>query len=183
MKKRPKLPENSKDYQLLQKLLPLFSQHLTIINNSIGFINYENTVYYFNGQMPIFFHFAEDLDSFKMFMAQLYILGTASQSEINQTFGLSPINMKRWVKKYKEEGGKAFFRHNVKKKVVPRVLTPEVLKKVQTILNAGNNPSEAANELGLKADTLRKAIKSGKLHVVNELKKKTRLKAAPKAVE
>jgi len=52
------------------------------------------------------------------------------------------------------------------------VLTPEVLKKVQTILNAGNNPSEAANELGLKADTLRKAIKSGKLHVVNELKKK-----------
>ena len=60
--------------------------------------------------MPIFVHDESDLDSFKMFMAQLYVTGSAAQSEINKAFGLNAINMKRWAKKNREEGPRAFYK-------------------------------------------------------------------------
>jgi transposase-like protein len=44
------------------------------------------------------------------------------------------------------------------------VLTPPILKKVQDLLDLGQTIPEIARELDLKADTLRKAVKAGKLH-------------------
>ncbi len=79
-----------------QMLLPIFPCEVTLINPLIGFAKRDGRVYYFNGQMPIFLHDENDLDSFRMFMAQLFVTGNATQSEINKTFGLNTINMKRW---------------------------------------------------------------------------------------
>ena len=170
MKMRPYLDLKGKvrDYELLQKLLPLFSSDVTLINSYIGFAKLDGSVYYFNGQMPLFHHAEDDLESFKMFMAQLYIHKNATQSEINRTFNLNPINMKRWSKKYIEGGGpRAFYsneRHPTRK---PRVLTESVIKKAQSLLDEGDSPSQVGAKLDLKADTLRKAIKSGKLYRID----------------
>jgi len=117
--------------------------------------------------MPIFRHEPTDLNSFKMFMAQLYVNGNVKQAEINHTFHLNPINMKRWTQKYIEGGVESFYRNGKGgrgKSGTPRVLTESVIEKVQSLFDQGYSPSEAGAQLGLKADTLRKAVKSGKLH-------------------
>lgn len=182
MKMRPNLDLKGKgkvkEYELLQKLLPLFSEDITLINNIVGFAEREGMVYYFNGQMPLFRHKATDLDSFKMFMSQLYVNGSAKQSEINRTFDLNPINMKRWTKKYLEGDVRTFYTNENELGVSvnrnPRVLSDAVIEDVQSLFNKGYSPSKAGAQLGLKADTLRKAIKSGKLYCRN--KDKTELK-------
>ena len=45
----------------------------------------------------------------------------------------------------------------------PAVLTPPVLEQVQERLDADRPIAEIAGELGLKVDTLNKALRSGKL--------------------
>ncbi|MCP5002595.1 MAG: hypothetical protein GY941_01395 [Planctomycetes bacterium] len=76
-----------------QMLLPIFPRELMLINQLIGFAKRDGRVHYFNGQMPFFVHDEGDLESFKMFMAQLHVTDNATQSEINKVFGLNPINM------------------------------------------------------------------------------------------
>lgn len=153
-----------------QMLLPIFSKDVTLINQLIGYAKRDGRVYYFNGQMPIFVHDGGDIDSFKMFMAQLYVTGNATQSEINKTFGLNAINMKRWVKRYREGGPGAFYKKERKRK--SHVMTPEIIDTAQTLLYEAHTKKEVAEELGLKIDTLSKAIREGKLHQKKDLKKK-----------
>ncbi len=153
-----------------QMLLPIFSRDVTLINQLIGFAKREGRVYYFNGQMPIFVHDEGDLNSFKMFMAQLFVTGNATQSEINKVFGLNPINMKRWTKRYREGGPSAFYQREPKR--TPRVMTPEIIETAQALLDEARTSKEVAEELGLKANTLRKAIQAGKLHKNKDLKKR-----------
>ena len=182
MQKRPKfaLKGNTTEDKLLQKLLPLFSADVTLINSLIGFSKRDGQVYYFNGQMPLFFHAEDDMESFKMFMAQLYVQGNAKQSEINRVFNLNPINMKRWVQKFKEGGPGTFYKKESSYRAPNSVLTPEVTKKVQSLLDEGYGVTKIGKELSLKADTLRKAIRSGKFHRSTsrnkkELKKKQKI--------
>jgi len=155
---------------MLQMLLPIFPREVTLINQLIGFAKRDGRVYYFNGQMPIFVHDESDLDSFKMFMAQLYVTGSATQSEINKVFVLNPINMKRWAKRYREGGPGAFYKRERKRK--PQVMTPEIIETAQALLDEAHTKKEVAEELGLKVDTLGKAIREGKLRQHKGLKKK-----------
>ncbi len=157
-----------------QMLLPIFTSDVTLINQLIGFAKRDGRVYYFNGQMPIFVHDEGDLDSFKMFMAQLFVTGCATQSEINKVFGLNQINMKRWVKRYREGGPGAFYQREIKR--TPRVMTPEIIDTAQALLDEARTGKEVAEELGLKANTLRKAIRDGKLHENKDLKKSRKLR-------
>lgn len=145
-----------------QMSLPIFPPEITLINPNVGYIKKDGQVWYFNGQMPLFFHQENDEDSFRMFMAQLHVMGVATQAEINKTFGFNPINMKRWVKKYRKHGPGAFFTKTRKRN--PRVLVPKILGKAQDLLSDGKTPGEIEKEIGVKADTIRKAISSGKLH-------------------
>lgn len=143
-----------------QMEMPLFSEDVTVINGVIGYAKREGQVYYFAGQLPLFFHDERDIESFKMILAQLYVTGNATQAEINRTFGLNPINMKRWVKKYKEGGPGAFFKKETNRK--PRVLIPEVVEKIQSLLDEGETPSEISKKTGIKENTISKAIRAGK---------------------
>lgn len=119
--------------------------------------------------MPIFSHAEDDFASFRMVTSQLYINGNCKQSEIVKAFGVSPISVKRYVKKYREEGPKSFF-VKLQPKRKPRVLTDDVKSKAQKLLDAGNSRKEVAEKLHLKINTLAKAIKAGKL-----IEKKTKV--------
>jgi transposase-like protein len=166
LKKRPNLVLKDKISadKLLQKLLPLFSEDVTLINSLIGFSKRNGVVYYFNGQMPLFSHDEDDIDSFKMYMAQLYVQGNVSQSEINRVFKLNPINMKRWTQKFITGGPGSFYRKERAYTPKNSVLTEPVIQKVQSLLDEGYGLSKIGKELNLKADTLRKAIGAGKLY-------------------
>jgi len=153
----------------LQILLPIFPADLTLINNLIGFQNKDGIVYYFNAMMPIFSHAEDDIASFRLITSQLYINGNCKQSEIIKAFGVSPISVKRYVKKYREEGPESFYVRPIQKRK-PRVLIIDVINKAQELLDEGNSRKEVAEKLHLKVNTLAKAIKAGRL-----IQKKTKV--------
>jgi len=145
-----------------QLQLPIFPEGTTLINQNIGFVRKDNSITYVYGNMPIFTHDVDDMQAFRMITSQLYVNGSASQAEICRAFGVSKISVKRSVKSYREKGMAGFFAEPNRRGAA--VLTPPVLAKVQELLDDGRSIPEIARELSLKADTLRKAVQSGKLH-------------------
>jgi len=145
-----------------QLQLPIFPEGMTLINANLGVMTRDGTVTYIYGSLPIFSHAVDDLKTFRMITSQLYVNGSVKQADICRAFGVSRISVKRSVKLYREKGAAGFFEPPQRRG--PAVLTPDVLQKVQAMLDHEYTVSEIANELSLKADTLRKAISSGKLH-------------------
>lgn len=145
-----------------QLLLPIFPDEIKLINSLIGFIKKDGYVYYFNGQMPIFHHSVDDINSFKMFVSQLYICGNASQADIVRAFGITNISIKRWVKKYREGGAASFYNKTVHR--TPRVLTPQKIAEIQSLLDSKEELKHISKLTGVKIDTIRKAIYHKKLH-------------------
>lgn len=145
-----------------QMLFPVFPDEIKLINSLIGFVKKDGYVYYFNGQMPIFHHPIDDINSFKMFLSQLYLCGNASQADIVRAFGISKSSIKRWVKKYNEKGASAFFNKNVQR--TPTVLTPEKIAEIQSLLDSEEEVAYISKLTGVKKDTILKAIKKNKLH-------------------
>lgn len=92
-----------------QTSLPFFPDDITLINSQVGFQRHNGIVYYFNGSMPIYQHPEQDIRSFRLFTSQLVVNGNAKQVEIVKAFGVSEISVKRWVKRYREEGAQGFF--------------------------------------------------------------------------
>lgn len=146
-----------------QILLPFFPKEVTYINSLLAFERVGEDVHYFNGMMPIFHHRVDDIRSFHMIVSQFYVNGVAKQSDIVRAFGVSPVSLKRAAKIYREEGIAGFFA-NKKTGGGARVLTPEMIEKIQPLLFEGMSPSQIAKKLNLKCgDTIQKAITDGRL--------------------
>jgi len=149
-----------------QLLLPLFTEEFTLINNLVGYEKRDKKVYYFNGQMPLFEHREDDRNSFRLACGMLCHNNWTRQHEIVSTFGISKASIRRWEKQYREQGAGGFFNGQPRRK--PRVLTKEVVSKIENSLGRGEDLNEICKELGIKKNTVAKAIKSGRI----ELKKK-----------
>ena len=87
---------------MVQILLPLFPVDATLINRYLAVQRKEDTVFYFNGAMPIFQHSKDDYNSFRLITSQFVVNGNCKQMDIVRCFGVSVISVKRWVKKYQE---------------------------------------------------------------------------------
>jgi Transposase protein len=144
-----------------QALLPLIPDGATRINDLISVVRENGRWIYFCGAQPLFQHPENDRRSFRMFTAQLICLGACRQVDIVRAFGVAKNSVIRSVNKYRAGDVNAFF--------TPRetrgasVLTPEVTAQAQQLLGAGSSRKEVAAQLGLKLDTLRKAIQHGRL--------------------
>jgi len=92
-----------------QLQLPIFQEGTHLITENLGYQREEQQVVYLNGMMPVFMHDIEDTASFQMIVSQFYINGAAKQVDLANAFGIKPLALKRWVKKYREGGPKAFF--------------------------------------------------------------------------
>ena len=75
------------------------------------------------------------------------------------------------MKLYREKGVSGFYRAPNRRG--PAVLTEEVLKEAQERLNEGLEISEIAEQLGVKRNTLAKAIGAGRLHKPTKKKSAT----------
>ena len=104
-----------------QMQLPLFHEGTQLITPDLGYRREGKEVVYLHGMMPVFLHQTDDIASFRMIISQFYINGIAKQSELVRTFAINALALKRWVKKYREEGPKAFYE--------TRRRRPGVLKK------------------------------------------------------
>lgn len=151
-----------------QLQLPIFPHGTTEINLHLAFMREGETVTYFYGHLPIFSHAVDDIRTFRMIISQIYVSGTATQSELSRVFGVTGISIKRGVKTYREKGVAGFY--GDRKRRGSAVLTASVLEKAQSLLDEGVEMSEVAEELDIKKDTLRKAVAAGRLH--KALKKK-----------
>jgi hypothetical protein len=116
---------------------------------------------YFCGAQPLFQHPENDRRSFRMFTAQLICQGACRQTDIVRAFGVSKNSVIRGVHTYRAGGVSAFFSPPATRGAT--VMTPEVTAQAQQLLGAGGSPREVAEQLGLKLDTLRKAIQQGRL--------------------
>ena len=158
-----------------QAWLPLIPSGSTPINDVMSVVKKSDLWFYFCGVNPVFYHQEGDRSSFRMFTAQLVCQGICKQVDIVRTFGVSKNNVARNVKKYRQEGPKAFFMS--RKGHRGWVLTPKVKAHAQELLNLGKAKKEVANELGIKYDTLRKAVNQGRLSMPG----KTELLASDKS--
>lgn len=146
-----------------QPILPLFIEGETSINRKIHYEydKSDNTIYYYLFCHPLFSHSRSDDVSFFLMIAQLIIHGHCKNVEIVKAFGVTPISVKRAVKKFRNGGPPSFFKNRATRG--PNVMTPEVITEAQKLLDDGENRSQVAEELGLRVNTLSKAIQAGKL--------------------
>ena len=99
--------------------------------------------------------------SFRMFTALLFCQGACTQAQIIRTFGVSKNSVLRSVAKYREEGISGFY--GPRRGRGPSVMTAEVIVQAEKLLAAGHSRKEVAKELDVQCDTLRKAIKQGRV--------------------
>lgn len=151
-----------------QLQLPFFPAGVTPITNELGFCRDGDKVYYFYGTLPVAHHAVKDLRSFKMFVAQFCDHGQAQQMDIVRAFGVTKVSIRRWVKAYRERGPAAFF--EPRRRRGPAVMTATVLETAQDLLDEGLSRREAAERLGLKKDTLAKAVQAGHLREMSKKK-------------
>lgn len=145
-----------------QMELPIFPAGTTIINGSLAFNrDLQGNVVYFYGHLPIFQHVKDDIRTHRLIMAQLYINGTAKQTELAKAFGINVIVIKRAVALYRDKGVSGFFEK--KRRGGPRIFTPGVLEIIQAKLDEGIQVSDIAEEIKIKLDTIKKAIQDGRL--------------------
>jgi hypothetical protein len=88
--------------------------------------------------------------------------GKVKQADLVRVFGVSAISLKRAVKLYQKAGPGGFWRPRPVRGA--SVLTKSALEKAQALLDQGRTLQEVAQELGIKYDTLRKAVRAGRLH-------------------
>jgi len=144
-----------------QALLPVIPDGATSINNCVSILRENGQWTYYYGLHPVFAHPERDRRSFRMFTAQLVDQGMCHQVDIVRTFGVSKNSVKRGVKKFREEGIDAFYRPRQRRGAT--VMKEEVIRRVQESLNRGCSLKKVAAELGIKYDTLRKAVDQGRV--------------------
>ena len=147
---------------MVQRQLPMFPDGSIEITRDLAVEKREGHVTYFYGTLPVFTHDENDDASFQMITAQFYTNGYVKQMDIVRAFGVTPISVKRAVKRYKEEGVRGFYAEKKTRGAV--VLTDEVLQQAQRLLSEGQESYDVADQLGIKRDTLSKAIRAGRLH-------------------
>lgn len=118
---------------------------------------------YFHWTDPIGRHRADDRRAFQLLTSQLIDAGACRQVDVIRAFGVSKSSVARAIRQYRAKGADAFLpqRRGRRKGTV---LTAEKLAAAQRLLDDGLQYRDAAEEIGVKPDTLRKAIAAGRLH-------------------
>ena len=145
-----------------QALLPLIPDGATRISDRISVAQENQQWTYFCGVAPVFRHAQDDRRSFRMFTAQLVCQGACRQIDVIGAFGVSANSVRRSVEKYRQQGAPGFY--GTRKARGPTVMTDDVITQAQQLLSRGCARREVATQLGVRYDTLRKAINQGRLH-------------------
>jgi len=136
------------------------------ISRSISIEVRDKKVVYFNGLLPVFQHAENDLRTFRMYTSSLIDLGEVRQVEIAEGFGVPLPTVKRYLKLLREHDQEAFYSNQKRRSAA--VLKGEVRQSVERLLAEGNTVPEIAQATGVKANTLHKAIRAGRLQPVKK---------------
>jgi len=146
--------------------LPLFPEGVTAITGQLSFIKEDGQITYFNGALPVFTHAETDIATFRMITSQLCVCGYVRQRDIIGAFGVTPISVKRSVKLFREKGAKGFYAPRVTRGAA--VLVADVVNEIEALLASGLSPADVAKRLGVKLNTIQKAIHSGRIRTLKK---------------
>lgn len=145
-----------------QLQLPLFGSGMTRITCDLAFEKRGGDVTYFYGTLPVFTHAESDIQSFRMITSQFCTRGSVKQSEIVEAFGVPLSTVKRYCALYREKGPAGFYAPRARRGAA--VLTEAVLRKAQELLDEELEVGDVAQRLGVKSNTLQKAVRAGRVH-------------------
>lgn len=146
----------------MQTILPLIPAGATSVNKLISVHNENSLWTYYLGINPIYRHSSDDRRAFRLTAAQLIDTGNCRPCEIIKTFGVSKSCVDRAIRLYRAKGIEGFFKTREGGRS-GTVLSHEILEQAQASLDQGESRSRVASELGVKYDTLAKAIQDGRL--------------------
>jgi transposase len=141
--------------------LPIFPEGCIELTSHLAVQVRDGRVTYFYGHMPVFVHEQSDLRTFRMVTSQFIVNGVVKESQVIKAFGLPPITVKRYVKLYRTKGTAGFFEE--RRHRGPAVLTDDVIERAQGFFDMGMSRSELSVQIGVKANTIAKAIRAGRL--------------------
>lgn len=149
----------------MDEILPLIPYAATKIANNLSVV-YENDEWtYYHGSFPVATHAAEDKRFFRMITSSFILNGVCRNTDIIRVFNVSKSSVIRNCKKYATHGSNAFFRTSGKGERKSKVLTDDKLTKAEELLAASFSRSEVASKIGVKYDTLSKAIQDGRIKI------------------
>ena len=148
---------------LQQLILPTIPIGATEINHFVSVWRDETRWTYYHGCHPIFTHPPKNLKLFRLITSQLIEAGSCRPVDIISTFGVSKSSVDRSLRIIREEGAEGFFKQRPVR-LGGTIFTIEVLQQAQQLLDQNYSKVEAAEELGIKPNTFRKAIYDGRLH-------------------
>jgi hypothetical protein len=141
--------------------LPVFPDVVTHIANQLAVRRQDGQVTYFNGHVPVFSHAETDIATFRMITSQFCVTGQVKRRDIIRALGVTSISVKRSVKTYREKGRKGFYAPRVTRG--PGVLVEAVVSEIEGRLMGGATLAEVAKTLGLKLNTIQKAMREGRI--------------------
>ena len=147
---------------MTQQHLPIFPKDAHYLTPNLAVQEEKGTVWYFFSGAPIFSHEKEELGKFQFITSNLLALGRCRNKDIVEAFGVSSDSVRRWKKKFMEEGEKPFFETD-NRKGHSHKLTDDKLHRIQKKLDQGRSNNSIAKEEGFKEGTIRYAIKQGRL--------------------
>lgn len=149
-----------------QRQLPIFPTGVVYLTPELAVKREGDTVTYFNGHMPVFQHAASDRQSFRVITSQFHVTGVCTQARIAEVFGVPEIAVKRAVKLYRERGPAGFYASPPRRGAA--VLTGPVIAQAEALLGTGLAVREVAARVGLKPNTLAKAVRGGRVRLPRE---------------
>lgn len=147
--------------------LPLFPEGAIELSSHLAVLVREGRVTYFYGHLPVFVHDQSDLRTFRMITSQFIVNGVVKEAQVIKAFGLPPVTVKRYVKLYRTMGAAGFFREGAHRGAA--VLTEEVIEQGQGFFDAGMSRSEVSERIGVKSNTIAKAIRAGRLREIKAI--------------
>jgi len=150
-----------------QLILPMIPEGATQINDLVSVWRNDQRWTYFYGTHPIHYHDPNDRRMFRVITSQLIESGACRPTDIIRTFGVSKSSVDRALRKLRRGGVGAFFEKQVRNKSGTK-LTNELLEKAQSLLDQGCTRRDVSEEIGVKYDTLKKAINDGRLRETKE---------------
>jgi hypothetical protein len=144
-----------------QLQLPIFPSGSKCIAEGIAAECRDKQVVYFSGLLPVFQHAEDDLQSFRLFTSLLIDMGAVRQVDIVNAFGVPLPTVKRYLKLLRDHGPKMFFAEPKRRSA--SVLKGEVRQVVEQLIEEGRSVREMAEVSGVKANTLHKAMRAGRL--------------------
>jgi len=151
-----------------QQLLQGFHLGTIEINSSVSILSKDGKTTYFVGDDNYFSHSDEDANARRFVLAQLMVNRHVRPVEIERSaLAIPHRTLMHWLRKLEDQDASVFFRNPVRFRCA--VMTPEKITECARLMAHGLSVSAVARETGINESTLRKAVKAGRMPLLEKL--------------